>query len=322
MLVLRSFGALVAASVLLSGCGGTGTAGPEPTHSTAGATAPVDAPTVPPCPPWDAEPAYPDGELPPGATNLRICPGDRTAAGPRTWKPAIAAPRDALTVGVEDLVTLVNGLPDWQGLPEDSYCTDEGRPRVHYVFGYPDGSSRSVTYGYGSCHLLELEAPGRFPDAGTVAKEDAAVFRDAVADALADQRANERPPRRVAAAPRCVPNVRPFTPLPVDRLALRTAAVCVLDEESRWRRAVLSPVLVERLQAELGGADPVARECPSDLVGKVVGRSEWDDPVELVLKERCVDSSGWSDAVRHWALSPGLVEDLLALPPGPPVPQR
>ena len=203
-------------------------------------------------------------------------------------------------------------------MPEDTYCTSEGRPRIHYVLGYPDGSTRSVTYGYGGCHLLELEAPGRFPTAGTVAKQDAAPFMEAVADGLLAQRRAGQPPEGVPAAPRCVPNTRDVTTLPIADLELATAALCVLDGD-RWRRAVVPPDLVTRLSGEYAVTSTDPAECTTPFTGKVVGWSTWGDPVELQLWTECAMAGPpWAPEPVSWTLSSGLADDLSSLPLGTP----
>jgi hypothetical protein len=284
----------------------------------------LDPLSVPACPSWDAEPDYPDGPVPTGAVSLRVCPGEKTLSGPRTWKPAIAPPLDALTTGVGDVIDLLNGLPDFEGLPEGTFCTQEGRPRIHYVFGYLDGSTRSVTYGYGECHLLELGRPGELVNDDAIAKADAAPFMDAVSAALVEQRQGTRPPQEDREAPRCVPNARPFTTLPIQELELDVAALCELDRRG-WRRAIVPPALVTRLADEYSVAEEPADQCPSAYVGKVVGWSTWGDPVEMHLWDRCaVLGSPWSTYPGNpsWTPSSDLVDEFLALELGPPVRQR
>jgi hypothetical protein len=321
---VRSLVAAAATALLLAGCSGDavpdGTAAaPAPTGTTPADT--VDPDDVPPCPRWDADPSYPVGAVPAGATSIRVCPGEETEQAPR-FTAAIAAPRDALTSGVDDLVTLLNDLPDWEGLPEDTYCTSEGRPRIHYVLGYPDGSTRSVTYGYGTCHLLELEAPGPFPTAGTIAKQDGAPFMAAVTDGLLAQRSGGQPPAGVPAAPRCVPNTRDVTTMPTADLELASAALCVLDGD-RWRRAVLAPELVARLSDEYAVTSTDPAECTVPFTGKVVGWSTWGDPVELQLGAECtMPGSPRAPEPVSWTLSSDLADDLSSLPLGPPVEQR
>lgn len=282
---------------------------------------------VPACPSWDAEPAYPAaGALPDGAVSIRVCPGEKSALGRPLWKPAVSPPVDALTTGTQDVVDTLNALPDWDGLPEDTFCSQEGRPKVHYVIGYADGTTRSVTYGYGECHLLELGPPGDFPTEKTVAKADAAPFMDAVSRGIVEQRRGIPPPGGVPPAPRCVPNARPYTTLPIQELQLAVAALCVLDGED-WRRAVLPRALVERLTVEYAAAETSGRDCSSDwsgkVLGKVVGWSSWGDPIELQLWDECVAlGSPWLGGGAFWTMSPQLADALLELELGPPVEQR
>ena len=60
--------------------------------------------------------------------------------------------------GGRELAALIDAPPDAAPESQDRFCSQEGRPRIQYVFGYPDGSTRTVTYGYGACHVLELSA--------------------------------------------------------------------------------------------------------------------------------------------------------------------
>lgn len=330
---------VVLAALLLAGCstdGTTATQHPRAQRPSAEATstptpakavgnaaeAPPPGPAdVPACPPWDAEPAYPRGELPDGPTSLRACPGEETVQGPPLWKPAISAPRDALTTGVDELAALIDVLPDAAPESQDRFCSQEGRPRIQYVFGYPDGSTRTVTYGYGACHVLELEPPGDSPSDRTIVAGDARPFMAAVADALLAQRRDGVPPGRVPPAPACVPHTRPFTTLPTPELELATAALCVLDGR-RWRRAALPVDLVERLTDEYGTAT-AGDDCASTFQGTVVGWSTWGDPVELQLSGRCaIAGSPWAPEPARWTVSPGLAEELASLPLGPPVRPR
>jgi hypothetical protein len=296
---------------------------PAPPAPGAFADPAVDSLDVPTCPPWDAEPTYPDGALPSGAISIRVCPGDKPLSGPPLWQPAVLAPVDALTTGVSEVTASLDALPEWEGLPDGTYCAADGRPKLHYVIGYPGGSTRSVTYGYGSCHLLELSRPDGFPTQGTVAKADASLFMDAVSEGIVEQRRGARPPAGVVPAPPpCVPSSRPYTALPVQELDLGVAALCLLDDEG-WRRAVIPPALADRLTSEYAAARVVEQECTSAFTGTVVGWSTWGDPVELQLWGGCaVLGSPWLGEVDSWTMSSELAADLLDLELGPPVAQR
>lgn len=281
--------------------------------------------SVPPCPSWEEDVVYPDGPLSAGAVSLRICPGDAPVARPPAWKQGIEPPADALVTGVADLVDEVNALPGWVDEPR-TFCSQEGRPRIRYVFGYPDGSTSTITHGYGECHVLELAEPGDFPAEGDLFKPGAIQFRDMVADALLDQRRSMRPPYAFAPAPRCVPNVAPQSILPPDELDLAIAALCLLPDGRRYRRAELDSGLVARITDVLH-RDAVEVEVDEDChglpFGKVVGRSTWGDMVQLDISQCAFEV--WRDDVdgpAYLPLGADLVADLLAQPRGPWIKQR
>ena len=148
----------------------------EPAKAVRECRAPPPGPAdVPACPPWDAEPAYPRGELPDGPTSRASAPGRRRIQGPPLWKPAISAPRDALTTGVDE------SSP--RSSTRAGRCAGVAGPVLQ-----PGGTTAdpvrlrlsrrqhpAVTYGYGACHVLELERPG-LPSDRTIVAGDARPF--------------------------------------------------------------------------------------------------------------------------------------------------
>ncbi len=325
-------GVVAAAAVLslaLGGCAAQEATADRPgpmSGATTGPTAPaatVDPASVPPCPAWDTAPDYPDGPLPPGAVSLRVCPGDGPVARPPVWKQGISEPPDPLVAGIAALVDEVNALPGWVDEP-DTFCSQEGRPRIKYVFGYPDGTTATITHGYGECHVLELAEPGDFPTEGDLFKPGAIEFRDTVARALIDQRRSMPTPDRPPPALGCVPNIAPRSILPARDLDLATAALCLLPDGRRYRRAELGHALTARVGDVLhGDGGAVDEDCDGLPFGKVVGRSTWGDPVQLDISQCAFEV--WSDDLdgpAYLPLGADLVADLLARPRGPWVRQR
>ena len=229
------------------------------------------------CPSWDAEPTYALGDLPVGAINLRVCSGDDP--DDRSFQ-TIAVPAEALTTGVDELVSLVNALPDWEPPEERFFCTQEYTSAINYVFGYADGSTRSVTYGYGGCGLLELEPPGDFPDADTLAKDDPARLFDAVNAALSEQRRTTTPPPPQTPAIACEPATGPVTMLPLADLELLSASLCLSGSQVLIRGSLL-----DRLRAALATASPgeTPPTCDDHRSARVVGTSTWGDPVAFYV---------------------------------------
>jgi hypothetical protein len=273
---------------------------------------------VPPCPPWDAKPDYPDGPLPSDAVSLRVCAGDDPVSRGPQWHQGIAPPDDPLVTGVAGLVVDVNARPGWTDEP-GVICSQEGRPRITYVFGYRDGSTSTITHGYGDCHVLELAEPDDFPTADSLVKTDAIGFRDIVAAAIVEQRRTRRPPRKVDAAPGCLPNVVPQSIVPMPDLDLATAALCLLPDGRRYRRVDLDQSFVSRIEDVRHGAESAPEECTEIPFAKVVGTSSWNDPVTFIITHCAIERFGtnYSTAPDYLPLGPALVADLLALPRGP-----
>lgn len=322
----RAGAVAVVACVLVSACSSTPGGRDEEapagtsasTHSSHVPRPAIEPESVPPCPAWDEEPDYPNGPLPPGAVSLRVCAGDDPVSRPPRWIQGVAPPDDPLVTGVAALIDDVNARSGWPDDP-DLFCSQEGRPRIKYVFGYPDGSTTTITHGYGECHVLELAEPEGFPTTDSLVKLDAVGFRDAVAAALLEQRRAQQPPRTVADAPGCLPNIAPQSILPVSELDLASAALCLLPDGRRYRRVELDPSYVDRLDAVLQGEGSAGGGCSEIPVAKVVGTSTWNDPLVLNISGCSIERWGTSYAGEpdHLPLGESFVADLLALPRGP-----
>jgi len=223
-----------------------------------------------------------------------------------------------LVTDIASLVEEVNARSGWPDDP-DLICSQEGRPRIKYVFGYPDGSTATMTHGYGGCHVLELAEPDGFPTTDSLVKVGAIEFRDSVAAALLDQRQTQQPPRAVAKAPGCVPNVLPQSILPTEDLHLATAALCLLPDGRRYRRVDLPEALVDRLNMVWHGDEAPRRECSSIPFAKLIGTSTWNDPMVLSISGCSIERWGtnYANEPDYLPLGNDLVSDLLALPRGP-----
>lgn len=312
--------AVLATCLAVASCSSDGEegVGTKPSGATPSSARAADLASVPPCPLWSAEPDYPDGQLPSGAVTLRVCAGDDPVSREPQWIQGIAPPDDPLVTGVEDLVDQVNSRPGWTGEP-DQYCSAEGRPRIKYVFGYLDGSTSTMTDGYGSCHLLELEAPGDFPTSDSLVKVGAIEFRDTVAKALLTQRRTQQEPLEVAAAPGCVPNVVPKSILPVQQLDLASAALCLLPDGRHFRRVHLDQSLMSRIEDTLhGGSRTTVQGCDELKFAKLVGTSTWGDPVMLDISNCAIElgDDNSKNEPNYLPLDPDLVAALLSLPRG------
>ena len=79
------------------------------------------------CPEPTTEPAWPEGDLPAGATRVRLCPGPPALDGQgQAMVPDVQGVPELLTTGVDDLVATVNGLDEDAG---DVDCPSTPDPR-------------------------------------------------------------------------------------------------------------------------------------------------------------------------------------------------
>jgi hypothetical protein len=261
---------LVAAAALLAAVlAGCSTARPDPGDTPA---APVPAGLRTGCPDPSTALRFPEGDLPAGATQVRLCPGP-----PQPHVPAVQAPPELLTRGVDDVVGAVNGLED---LTEGVDCPFDGGPDLAYWFGYPDGDWRAVRLGAHGCRKLhvgvETERLGGI--------EVAAAF----IDALTGQRAATTPPE-VPARATCGPfGTTSPSPVPGRPVALATAVLCRSAGAHRYRQAVAPPALLTRINEELlaGPTErPGACRRPSPDWRTVEGYSVWGDRHTYVIDE-------------------------------------
>src|SRR5688500_10531944 len=99
--------------------------------SAVGGSRPDSRAPVPPgletaCPEPTTTLRFPEGDLPAGATRVRLCPGPPlTDNNGDSFGGEVQGPADLLTDGVADLVRLVNKQ---EGVEDDIECTIDGGP--------------------------------------------------------------------------------------------------------------------------------------------------------------------------------------------------
>ncbi len=302
--------------MLLAGCGG----GTSPDTTALGdSKAAVPAGLEAGCPPDDAPLRLATGDLPRGAIGVRLCPGapivghDGTRHGPFVQPVA-----DELTTGIEPLVDLVNGLPEY----EPGACLMDGGPLIVYWFRYPDGDARAVAYGERGCHTLTAGE--------ALMREDGEVLASAFADALRAQRADMAPPAAGVRAPtpECpLPSAEtPVSVLPQVPLTLAAATWCQGVGPRRLRSATVPPALVQRLEEHLLGKRVVreragARDrCPPvGYVQSIEGVNAWGDRVSYWVVSDCRIHArigyGRDTAMATFEAAPELIDALRALRP-------
>ena len=220
---------------------------------------------------------FPEGDLPAGATRVRLCPGppltnyDGTAAFVDVQGPA-----DLLTSGVDELVTLVNDQADADG---DLVCSSDGGPEVAYWFGYGDGDWRAVQHGSYGCDVLRVGHRNR-----RLGGADLAL---AFTEALLAQRAEADPPDTTPAVRCLAPHHTPRTALARADLDVASALRCVSTRPGTVRTATLPAELVAQVNAELwpGVTQRSRQACWT-------GSGEWIEGV-----------TAWGDLVA-WAIDP------------------
>lgn len=264
------------------------------------------------CPPPDTPLRYPEGNLPLGAVAVRLCPGQPTIAydGEQLGAP-IQAPRDELTVDVDAVVELVNGLPEFE---QGTACPFDDGPHHVYWFRYPDGDARAVAYDEAGCHTAVVGEQ--------VAHQDGEELATAFADALFAQRAGSRPPagtsRKALECP-APPMSEPTSVLPSVPLAMTAATWCVGVGLHTMRSASVPEDLLERLNAGLLGA-PAEERDRCEVTGHVTtleGVTAWGDRVSFLLPGcRVVARTGFGrDTITtEYEADPELVAALQALP--------
>ena len=297
--------ALVVVALLLAACGGRSAADSPP--------APVPAGLEEGCPEPTTELRFPGGDLPPGATQVRLCPDPLlTDYNGESIGVAIQAPADLLTTGVAQLVTLVNGQP---GVERSTPCNADAGPELVYWFGYPGGDWRAVQLGSNGCNHLTVGEDLR--------REGGVELATAFTEALVSQREDEPAPGPGGAVS-CPawPGVNPHSALVLPDVDLSVATWCVSPRSPRVREAVAPPDLVSKLTAELWPGLPTrTHPCGEAALSWIEALTPWGDSVGF-----SIDSCGeihplhgaWvlNDRERHY-VTPELEAALHALPLGP-----
>lgn len=221
---------------------------------------------------------FPDGLLPEGVIAARLCAYGLEPGGNDV------VPLDALTTGVSDLVTTVNGARRVGG--DDRSCNADQGPRWTMALQYPDGSVRSVTGDKDGCQDIAL---------GDVEAEGVAtVVVDQFIDRLAVQRRGATSPTAVSDTP--VPcealdagsAVMPWS----DPSRLTSATLCwvttdVTAEGMSFESVPLTPEHTEVVLADLAAnlRDAPLRAggyaCPSWSQVRITGRDPWGEPVTV-----------------------------------------
>jgi hypothetical protein len=200
------------------------------------------------CPPIHQKLQFPPGgQLPKGASVVRLCNGPavggRTSGSPQRYD----VPEDMLTTNVGALIDQVNHLRPVPPPPASNhgrlYCPANGGIAINLWFGYPDGTAASIAWHPYGCQWLRL-APGLAAEGG---RDVLASYANALAAQREGAHVLAHPP-----APRCDPRAQPSSPLGYQALThLAGVRICVLgrDEEP----GVLVPGReVQRINREIG----------------------------------------------------------------------
>ena len=266
------------------------------------------------CPAWDAPIRYAHGDLPKGASSVRLCPGPPIVAHDGTIYDVGIQPPEVLTTRVDDLVGAVNGL---EPLPAEIACPSDGGPRLTYWFAYPDGDARAVTFENFGCENLIVGEGVERAEGNVVAR----LFTEA----LLSQRAATSPPVSAIEAPHCRGvHAQPGTVLPHDPVDLASASLCAEAGSYRVRGAEVPVELLAELErgllAEKAGWDGCVQ--PPRRFAVVLGYTHWGDLVRYSI-DACGRVSvprtpGWLRTDEQaFRLLPELGAQLDALPLGP-----
>ena len=300
--------ALVVCVVMLTGCGAAGEARPD-------SRTPVPNGLEAGCPEPETEVRFPEGDLPEGATRVRLCPGPPLSD--YSGEP-VQGPPDLLTDAVSNLVSLVNRL---DSVETDTECPFDGGPVLVYWFGYRDGDWRAVRFDSYGCNQLTL-GEGLRRRGGT---ELAIAFTEA----LMSQRRDQEAPgvSRHVSCP-VSPVAVAHSGLVLDQVELAAAVWCVSPRAQQVREVAIPPDLLARLNADLwpGLATKSRRPCPEAISSLIEGITLWGDAVGFGIGA-CGDvyplhgATLLDDHGRHY-LTPALDAALTALPLGPLVDHR
>jgi hypothetical protein len=261
---------------------------------------------------------YPEGgDLPRGATSVRLCPGRPIIAYDGTVEGVgIQPPADVLTTRVAELVDAVNDL---QAPPPELVCPADGGPRLNYWFKYPDGDARAVTFELFGCDLL-------YAGPADVRGEGATVPR-LFAEALAQQRQDSTPAEVPTSQPLCeglmAEGSSALPRIPAD---LRSVTVCVMNGPRTVQPVPLPDDVAARLEDELNTADPVTPGCDDvdHQPATILAINAWGDRPTYSLapcgKVYIGRAAGWPrDTELTLALSSALLNDIYSLPREPTV---
>ena len=263
---------LVVAALLLAGCSSSD----EPAVDATPAPVPAGLDTG--CPEATTALRFPEGDLPTGATRVRLCPGPPLIG--RDGKPMMAdiqGPRELLTEGVDDLIDFVNGTEAHE--PTD--CTADNGPDLAYWFGYPDGDWRAVQYGAYGCRTLRVGA--ELERAGGV------EIANAFVNALTAQRTSRPLPRNRPNVPHCagLPLTAGQSAMPGTPVQLASATLCFARSRHHYREADVSTALLARINAELlVGPTERPQRCGRINWRTVEGYSLWGDRA-IYLIDHC-----------------------------------
>lgn len=260
---VRSLVAAAATALLLAGCGSGGG------ESVSAAQVPAGLETG--CPAPATALRFAGGDVPSGATRVRLCPGPPILDNHGSpVVPDVQGPVDLLTTDVDELVALVNEQDDLDG---EQMCSSDSGPELVYWFGYPGGDWRAVQHGSYGCDLLTVG-----PRAHRLGGAELSL---AFAEALLAQRPSTEPPAHVPAA-RCLPPYEtPRSALASADADLASATFCVSPRPDTVRTAHLPPELLERVDAGLwpGVAERSRWPCTTGGSQWIEGVTSWGDRV-------------------------------------------
>lgn len=227
------------------------------------------------CPAWDAPIRYAGGDLPDGASSVRLCPGPPIVAQDGTIHDVGIQAPELLTTRVDEVVDAVNDLGP---VPDEVACPADGGSRLTYWFSYPDGDARAVTFENFGCEHLLVGQDMQRADGNRVAQVHT--------EALLSQRSAMSPPQVPAKAPDCRGvHARPGTVLPHQPVDLAAASFCVEAGSYRVRAAEVPPALLGELNQGLAADAMGWDECrePPRRSAVLLGHTRWGDLVRYLI---------------------------------------
>lgn len=281
---LRAAGVLgVAAAVVGGAVAWTVSSGDEPDRAADGTK---DVSVT--CPEPSTEAPFPskatgkagDG-LPPGATTARLCQGQGTE---------IDVPLDALDTGIDDLTDAVNGLDPYPAWSTDSACTMDLGPGYQIVFGYPDGSTTTVTGELYGCRAVTID--------GEDVRGNPEVLWAHYAALLRQQRDASDPPVATPAANLACDQIGMS---PVGRAADMTEAVYCSDVPGPGVPIPAEDLAV--LVEDMRKSEPAGMTPACYTPGRIVGQTTWGDTVQT---SALCGGDRWSlEDDLAWPVTPG-----------------